>query len=137
MRLASPIQPFRGWRNTDKFGSGHFGASRDGGKRHHMGADAIAVPNEAVYAPIDGRIDKLGWAYANDTYRYVRIVGDGEYEACIVRLFYVDPSVTEGQHVKNGDIIGSAQDISQRDIGITTHVHVEVWRADDPSRWIG
>ena len=137
VKLHAPIKPFRGWRGVDKYGSGSFGASRDGGGRWHIGADAIALPGEAAFSPITGKVDKLGTCYAGDIYRYVRIVGNGAYTGTIVRVLYVEPRVVEGEGVAAGEQIGLVQDISKRDVGITPHVHIEIWKAIDPSGVVG
>lgn len=58
----------KGVRGKDKYGEGHFGASRssDGKKRSHNGTDFIATPNQDIYAVINGSITKIGYPYAND-----------------------------------------------------------------------
>jgi peptidoglycan LD-endopeptidase LytH len=130
MRTAS--QPWRGLRNTDKYGSGVFGASRDGGGRPHLGRDYIALPGDTAVSPIDGKVTHIGKAYADADYGSIRIAGVG-YE---VRILYVEPSITNGQTVKAGDTIGAVQDIAARYPGITPHIHVEVWIAASPETYI-
>jgi len=62
-------------RGDDAFGSGHFGARRDGGKRKHEGVDYVVAPGAAVRAPIGGRVVKLGYAYRGvGGFRVVEIV---------------------------------------------------------------
>ncbi len=54
--IRPPVNPWRGTRGTDSWGSGVFGASRDGGARQHLGLDFIAVVGDDVCAPITGTV---------------------------------------------------------------------------------
>lgn len=130
--LGLPTRPYRGMRSTDKHGSGVFGASRDGGARHHLGRDYIALPGDSAHSPLDGKVIHVGKAYADADYGSLRIAGKG----CEVRMLYVKPSVSVGQRVVMGEQIGEVQDISERYPEITKHVHVEVWVAADPTLYI-
>src|SRR5690606_26576081 len=47
-------------RIHDSYGSGAFGASRDGGSRHHEGVDYTAQAGQDVRAPISGFVTKIG-----------------------------------------------------------------------------
>lgn len=127
----NPIRPSRGFRGVDSFGSGGFGAQRDGGTRKHLGQDYIALPGDTAKSPIEGRVSHVGRAYADADYGSVRIVGK-EVE---FRILYINPSVAVGETVKEGEEIGTVQDIAARYIGITPHVHVEVRMPVDPE-WI-
>jgi murein DD-endopeptidase MepM/ murein hydrolase activator NlpD len=121
--LAQPVD--HAMRGVDAYGSGAFGASRDGGSRAHRGIDLVATPGEPVRAPISGVITRIGAAYAGqERLTYVEIVNpDTHYTA---RLLYVGPTVEAGAAVAAGDVVGSAQDLAQRyPHGITNHVHVE------------
>lgn len=115
-------------RGTDRYGSGAFGASRDGGARKHLGVDYVAQPGDTWYSPIYGKVTHVGRAYADADYGSVRIARGGvEY-----RILYIKPSVAGGEVVLDGEEIGTVQDIAARYIGITPHVHVEKWVAVDP-----
>ena len=115
-------------RGQDSWGSGHYDAPRDGGKRKHLGIDIINHVNEAVCAYEAGRITKIGYPYNQDGgeksfYRYIEIsCADNTRH----RYFYVDPLVQVEQRVEKGDIIGSAQDLSVVYPGITQHVHFSI-----------
>lgn len=113
-------------RGLDAYGSGRFGASRDGGTRQHMGVDYIATAGQAVLAPISGYVTKIGYPYADDTeLRYVEI--DNPALKISARVFYVDPGVVVGQAVRLGTRIGVAQTLQARyPGGITDHVHLEM-----------
>jgi murein DD-endopeptidase MepM/ murein hydrolase activator NlpD len=112
-------------RGEDSYGSGSFGATRDGGHRVHDGADYVAAPNTIVYSPISGEVTKLGYAYAKNTaLRFVEITNS--VSSLVSRVLYVDPSVKPGDVLKAGDPIGVAEDLSKRYRGITNHVHVQI-----------
>ena len=126
-------------RGCDDFGCGTFGAERDAGGRRHEGSDFDASAGQKVDAPMSGFVSKIGAAYAGDgRYHYVEITNPAlHYEA---RVFYVDPSVREGQPVHIGQPIGRAHSLQPRYPGITNHVHLEIGRIGgrklDPTRFI-
>lgn len=112
-------------RGADDYGSGLFGARRDGGARVQAGVDFVADPGQTVVAPISGRVKRLGFAYASDLrYRYVEI--ENQAKTLLVRVLYVGPSVQVGDQVDQRQVIGTAQDLSPRYRGITNHVHLQV-----------
>jgi murein DD-endopeptidase MepM/ murein hydrolase activator NlpD len=114
-------------RGHDAFGNGQFGASRDGGDRHHEGVDYVDTPGQDVIAPISGYVTKIGYAYDNNRdLKFVEITNPAiGYTS---RAFYVAPTVQEGQAVQLGEVIGKAESLQGRYAGITNHVHLEVMR---------
>jgi len=115
-------------RDCDDYGCGDFGASRDGGARRHEGVDYDASAGQAVAAPMSGFVSKIGEAYADDgRYQFVEITNPALRYT--VRVFYVAPSVAEGQAVRLGQPIGAARSLAPRYPGITNHVHLEISRA--------
>ena len=109
-------------RTHDRYGSGHFGASR--GRRRHEGIDFAALPGSTVLAAHPGTVTKIGYPYRDDlSFRYVEITDDLGFAA---RYFYVEPEVTKGQYVMPDDPIGSVQSLNDRHPGITEHIHFEV-----------
>lgn len=122
--LARPVE--HAVRGVDAYGSGAFGASRDGGRRAHHGVDFVAAPGEPIRAPIAGVVTRVGAAYAGqDALQYVEIANAAtRYTA---RVLYVGPAVQPGWTVAAGDVIGRAQDLGARyPAGMTNHVHVEL-----------
>ena len=114
-------------RGHDAFGSGEFGASRDGGDRHHEGVDYVDTPGQQVVAPISGYVTKIGYAYDdNRELKFVEITNPALHYAA--RAFYVSPSVQEGDVVQMGEAIGTAESLQSRYAGITNHVHLEVMK---------
>ena len=61
-------------------GCGHYGASRDGGVRRHLGVDIQSTPGQDVVAPLDGRAYPI-----NGKYSGVHIVGK-EYTADVLYM---------------------------------------------------
>ena len=114
-------------RTCDDYGCGAFGARRDAGERSHEGVDFDAIAGQAVRAPLSGFVTKVGLAYPDDTLlKFVEITNPAlRY---VARVFYVEPSVIEGQAVRLGQEIGQARSLQQRYPGITNHVHLEIAR---------
>ena len=114
-------------RACDDYGCGSFGARRDAGERDHEGVDFDSVAGQAVEAPISGFVSKIGMAYPDDALlKFVEITNPAL--GYVTRVFYVDPSVIEGQAVRLGQSIGEARSLQHRYPGITNHVHLELAR---------
>ncbi|MEQ9106858.1 MAG: hypothetical protein RLO04_05280 [Limnobacter sp.] len=68
------------------------------------------------------------------------IEGVGRYEGYSVKLFYLDPMKgILGRTVKQGEVIGAAQDLTIKYSGITNHIHFEITFKGtqiDPSRFL-
>lgn len=113
-------------RGHDAYGYGEFGASRDGGVRRHEGVDFMAQAGQAVLAPISGYVTKIGYAYAGDqNLKFVEITNPAlNY---VGRVFYINPSVEEGDAVAIGHKIGQAHTLQDKYAGgMTDHVHLEL-----------
>lgn len=122
--FANPTNGFV--RGEDAYGFGHFGASRDRGRRAHKGVDYMAGVGDAVLAPVSGTITRIGDAYRSRSgYHFVEV--RDESHGMLVRVYYVAPTVNVGDVITAGDEIGTAQDLSRRYRGITNHVHVELF----------
>ena len=111
---------------SDAAGDGHFGAAR--GARTHRGVDYVCRPGYFVFSPISGKVTRLGYVYVNDPFwRYVEITDNRKYRH---RLFYVLPLIQFGELVVQGQIIGEAQNISDRypdaEYPMIPHVHYEL-----------
>ena len=113
-------------REHDAYGSGAFGASRDGGSRDHEGVDFMAEAGQTIVAPVSGFVTKIGFAYAGaPELKFVEITNPAlKYE---VRVFYVEPQVEVGEAVAIGHPIGRAHTLQDRyPAGMTDHVHLEI-----------
>lgn len=118
-------------RETDAYGHGWFGASRDGGVREHEGVDFAAEAGQPVVAPISGYITKIGYAYAGDLdLKFVEITNPALDH--VARVFYVKPAVVVGDVVRLGAAIGTAHSLQATyPGGMTDHVHLELQGPDD------
>ena len=128
-------------RGLDNWGAGHFGASRDSGKRKHKGVDYVNHFGEAVEAFENGVVSKIGRPYSPKSakkrhFRYVEITcANGNRH----RYHYVDALVQVGQEIKRGDILGAAQDLAVVYPGIVQHFHFELivkGRRIDPTEYV-
>lgn len=118
-------------RGRDNYGSGEYGASRDGGKRQHKGLDIVSNSGQAIYAPILGDVT-VTRAYSVDSnatkeamkkdLQCVKITDSAK--KIVVKLMYVKATVRNG-FVSQGQIIGYVQNLGNLYPGITNHVHVE------------
>lgn len=113
-------------RGQDRHGAGYFGAPR--GKRTHNGVDIVCRAGDAVTAFCDGTVTKLGYPYSPQDpkkghLRYVEVT-DIEGNRC--RYFYVKRSVSMGDRVRRGDLLGVAQGLTEIYKGITDHYHFEI-----------
>ena len=112
-------------REDDLYGSGRFGAPRDGGKRTHEGVDYVAAPGKEIRAPFSGTVSRVGYAYGGEhAYRFIEITDAAL--GLTARIFYVDSPLAIGQTVEAGQSVGTAERISMRYPLITNHVHVEI-----------
>ena len=123
MKVIAPV------RDHDTFGSGLFGASRDGGKRTHSGIDFACYPGSIVLACSSGTVTKLGYPYGDDPYyRYVEVT---DHDLRRFRYFYVKPTVSMNQMIIKGGALGTSQELNRRYVGITEHVHLEIKDQND------
>ena len=113
-------------RLPDAYGSGEYGANR--GSRKQNGIDYACFAGAEILSPIEGKITKLGYPYADDlSYRYVEIIGDDHLHH---RVFYIEPSVSVDDVVTRETIIGVVQDISARyteNGRMNNHIHHELF----------
>lgn len=132
---------------SDAAGHGHYGAPR-GGTRRHDGVDYEIKPGAEVYAPCTGRITRFTRPYAGLAYSGVEI----EARSGVLILFYIKPclysgaggvlqysqSEIVGQVVREGDVIGIAQDVTAKypGSGMTPHIHLRI-SSFDPERLMG
>lgn len=134
MTLRCPLDPFRGIRESDAFGSGVFGASRTraGVSYGHKGLDLIALEGDAVYAPMRALVQRHGWAYADQAcnLRSIHLLAD---DGTAVKILYAMPVVEAGVIVEAGTMIARAQNVAawhMRHAGdprkMINHIHVEV-----------
>ena len=128
-------------RGQDSWGSGHYDAPRDGGKRKHKGVDLVNHTNEAIEVFEAGVVSKVGYPYSPEDpetghYRYIEIKCSPNIRH---RYMYVEHLVQAGDIVEKGSIIGWAQDLNTAYPGITQHMHfgfIENGKRIDPTEWL-
>lgn len=109
-------------RTPDKYGEGHFKASR--GSRDHNGVDYNCPPKSKVLSLCSGIVSKIGYTYSDDlSFRYVEIASNSNHK---VRILYVDPWVKVGDTVDQSTVLGLSQKLGVRYPGIGEHVHLEI-----------
>lgn len=121
-------------RQPDDFGSGHYGASRDGGARKHSGIDLESTPGDQIESKSEGRVTKTdGQVYSGDKrYKYIEITSsDGAKH----RYFYVRSGLPVGTKVKKGQFIGATQNIAEKfntdEKKMTNHIHYEIMQKNE------
>ena len=112
-------------RGQDQYGSGSFGALRDGGKRKHEGVDYESRAGDLVMSPMAGTLTREFQVYKDDSrYRGIEIKNDKGTH--VVKIFYVTAQGKIPRVVRAGDGIGFAQNLSPKYAGITNHIHIEL-----------
>ena len=110
-------------RGCDSQGCGHFGASR--GTRKHNGIDLVCIPGDEIQSPVNGRVTKIGWPYADKDKRHIRYA-QVECSDYSFRIFYIKPMVEVGQLVSTNSVLGFSQELGGLYPGITEHCHFEI-----------
>lgn len=118
---------------NDSGGAGYYGAPRSkmvGGKKvsyAHAGVDLQCDPGQRVLMPFTGRVVRVAKPYAGDYYSGLYLSG----KKMDLKMFYIMPDMAlVGKVVKEGEVIGYAQDISKKYEGVTPHVHLEIVKCD-------
>jgi hypothetical protein len=125
-----PISPAGRGIRSDPGGDGHYGARRskmkDGAVVHykHRGMDSAGDSGQPVWAPVDGRIVRLWYPYADDL-SWEGCVLQGVIFRLIVGYVQIYPELV-GKHVHQRQIIGTLQDIGDRYENVTAHCHMEI-----------
>jgi hypothetical protein len=89
----------------------------------HSGTDYICEPGQNVYAPISGLVVREALPYSAESFSGLIIMSP----SMEIALFYMEPDkALIGTQVFEGQIIGEAQDITQKYPGITPHVHMQI-----------
>ncbi len=115
-------------RGQDGFGSGAWGASRDGGARLHQGIDILSDVNQNIESPFSGRLQ-----YLSGSKRGVDIFPtDPTTGVDKVRILYVNrpASMVAGVNydISAGNPIGTSAQLSTLGYpsGVPQHIHVQV-----------
>lgn len=122
------ISPVTTVRNSvamrnDSNASGHFGASRGGGRRKHQGIDLISAPDSPIYAARSGRVIFAGvkGGYGN----FIAVLHPNGYRTAYAHLNAL--AVAEGDWVERGQVIGTSGRTGNADgADIVPHLHFEI-----------
>ena len=106
----------------DPAGDGRYGAKR--GEKTHQGTDFLCIPGQDVYAPARATILRVANPYKDSTYSGLLL----DCTWCYIKLFYLQPITGKGAEVYRGQVIGIAQDVTERYKGqaMLPHIHMEV-----------
>lgn len=110
-----------------------WGDPREGGQRKHQGIDLIAPSGTPVVAALPGTVEKLFDSDRGGHTIYIRSF-DRRWSLYYAHLKGYAPGLTEGQRVRQGQVVGYVGDTGNAGAG-NTHLHFAVsWmRAGD--RW--
>jgi len=120
MNIISPTG--LGIRN-DSMGFGYYGAPR--GSRMHKGTDFLCIPGQDVVCPIpSGKIIREARPYIYERYSGCLIQG----HKIAIKMFYLDIwAHLIGKTIKQGEVIGIAQDISKKyGTDMKPHIHLSI-----------
>ena len=123
---------------SDRYGKGHFGASRGNkGQRRHLGIDLLAPVGRPVFASQSGRVYLAGFdkGYGN----YVELAHPEGFSTRYAHLSEV--LVKTGDWVPQGMLLGrSGKTGNANSKLIKAHLHFEIRYARiplDPRQWMG
>jgi len=127
-------------RSVDKWGSGAFGAMRDGGKRLHEEVNAFVEPGTPILCDVYGAVEKIGYVYSPDkkdraNYRII----DVRHRVGLLRYFYVSPWAEVGEPLVPGYLLSYAQSLQPIYPGIKDHIHFAAQvkgKYVDPLDWL-
>ncbi len=110
---------------NDSYGSGRFGASRNGG-RFHEGIDLVTAIGEPVFSSKSGRVTWVTLAGENKGYgRYVELLHPDGYRTRYAHLSAIQ--VREGEWVVKNQMIGVSGKTGNADhASVTPHLHFEI-----------
>lgn len=110
-----------------------FDEARGGGDRRHEAIDILAPRGTAVVAALDGRIVKLFTSAAGGLTIY-QFDPEERYCYYYAHLDAYAPNLTEGQVVRQGDVIGSVGTTGNAPAD-TPHLHFAIFRLGPEKRW--
>jgi len=124
--------PVRDW--DPNYGSGDYLASRDGGTRLHPGVDYSGQVGGLVIAPTGGTFEEIPGGVRITTRKDEKGV---QYS---VRVLHIDlpqecptgtSKTTRTKQVREGDVVGTLEDLRKSYPGITPHAHVEIYKIEN------
>lgn len=126
--LVLPVQGVRIDQLTDTWGQ-----SREGGARAHQAIDIMAPGGALVLSALPGTVEKLFNSDRGGITAYVR-TDDGKWQLYYAHLRGYAPGLAEGQHLRQGQVIGYVGDTGDAGPG-NTHLHFAINRMAPGQRW--
>ena len=126
--LVLPVQGVRADQLTDTWGQ-----SREGGKRAHEAIDIMASGGTLVLSALPGTVEKLFQSDRGGITAYVR-TDDGQWQLYYAHLRGYAPGLAEGQHLKQGQVIGYVGDTGDAGPG-NYHLHFAINRMQPGQGW--
>ncbi|HTI30685.1 MAG TPA: M23 family metallopeptidase [Sphingomonas sp.] len=126
--LVLPVQGVRVDQLTDTWGQ-----AREGGKRAHQAIDIMAPGGTLVLSALPGTVEKLFNSARGGITAYVR-TDDGQWTLYYAHLQGYAAGLAEGQHLKQGQVIGYVGDTGDAGPG-NTHLHFAINRMAPGERW--
>ncbi|XP_076024031.1 leukocyte cell-derived chemotaxin-2-like [Genypterus blacodes] len=117
-------------RTADRWGQGHYGASRQG--RTHKGLDITCADGATVYAPLDVTLHGKLTVYTDPRKAAINQGINLRSGDLCFKLFYVRPVQTSGSLLKGAEL-GTMLPMQSVYLGITSHVHVQMCNKSDPT----
>jgi len=120
----------KGLRQPDDFGAGHYGAPR--GDSIHRGVDFACEPGQDVVSPASLDVLRASYPYSDDPRWHGLLLRHPYYD---LYIWYIEPLwELIGSRVRQGQIIGVAQDISEKyntdTKKMNPHVHLQMKSVD-------
>ncbi|MCP4189690.1 MAG: M23 family metallopeptidase [Planctomycetaceae bacterium] len=113
-------------RPQDDWGSGEYGAPRDGGNRRHAGVDYLGDAGASVYAGIGGTLEVLEDG--------VRITGRTGGMLYTVRQLHINPLTNLPNRISVSQQIATVKDLTEQYPGIKNHCHIEIYQQPGDNR---
>jgi murein DD-endopeptidase MepM/ murein hydrolase activator NlpD len=126
--LVLPVQGVRVEQLTDTWGQ-----SREGGKRAHEAIDIMAPGGTLVLSALPGTVEKLFQSDRGGITAYVR-TDDGQWQLYYAHLRGYAAGLAEGQHLKQGQVIGYVGDTGDAGPG-NYHLHFAINRMQPGQGW--
>ena len=120
---------------VDSMGDGHWGTSREGGKRRHKGIDLSTVVGQPILCPIDGRVMNL----KGDNGRIPMLIiyptiPNPHYDRIEILYTGMLEGVNSGEYrdISVGEPIGIALDLEKvkkkKYKGVPPHAHIQMFK---------
>lgn len=124
----SPLSARQMRVRSDSYGKGHFGAPRNGGRKHE-GLDLLAPEGAAIVAPKSGRVLRAGYEKGYGLFTEIRHANQVTTRYAHLSVLHV----RRGDWVKQNRVLGlSGRSGNAKNPSIKPHLHFEIRLNDTP-----